>query len=396
MSTTDPRCRSATARLLMRCGGLLGLWLVLRLGLLYAGGAWPSAHQVTVGSHRVAALETSPVEASAPDPLLVVAHGGLASKETLLGLCWEARARGARCWTVDALGHGQSDPLPLQHTRAAMRAALHVEQGTKAGLADTAFIGHSMGAALGVGTEYPCGRAVAIGHHSPCAPDRQIFGDLHRQWGLSSAFYLPISHVLEPWTPSVLAAAVDRALPSLKTPGTQPRIARRVALAWGSLLLAAAVGVVLARVVRTHAPRILRGVLGAGVLYALLSLGAWRTLWWLVPTQRTDALLIGGLLALTLGLGWGLRVLGLMRPVWGVLLACGLTESAAVLCAWAHPSEAMRSLLILPVGLLLPVMAFAALCERLSRGPDPADSLEAALFCTTLLATCLALLVPGV
>lgn len=153
---------SASQPLLRARGLLLGtsalavLWLGLRLLLLWSGGQLGECARFRFGQSEVAAIIVPGKGAGGERPLLIAAHGGLAAKETLLGLCWEAAQRGADCVTLDALGHGDSNSLPTRNTIAAMRRALHVEHALGVGSERVYFIGHSMGAYLGCGAVFPC------------------------------------------------------------------------------------------------------------------------------------------------------------------------------------------------------------------------------------------------
>lgn len=385
--------------LLLGAGALAVLWLGLRLLLLWSGGQLGESVRFQLGQSEVAAIMVVGKGAGGERPLLIAAHGGLATKETLLGLCWEAAQRGADCVTVDALGHGDSSPLPTRNTIAAMRRALHVEQALGVGSGRVYFIGHSMGAYLGCGAVFPCEHSVAIGQPVACEDDRIIRSNLHHQLGLPASFYLPISHVLEPWTPAVIEGAIERVLPLRKDSGlregARARIATRVALAWTSLLALAAAGVLLARGVRAQRrlPPALRGVLGAAAVFGALMVASWRTIWWLVPLQRTDLLIVTPLVGAAFAISSIGRQLRLRQPRSGVLLGAMLTEGAAVCCFVAFPVAPLRGLLILPLALLIPVALVVGLCERLSRSQG--DSVEAALFTTLMLSSFLSLLVPG-
>lgn len=333
---------------------------------------------------------------AAPRPLLIAGHGGLATKETLLGLCWEATERGADCVTLDALGHGASSPVPIRNTIAAMRGALHIERSLGIGQERTYFVGHSMGAYLGCGEAFSCSHCVAIGQSVPCEQHRMVRGRIHEQLGLPPAFYLPVSHVLEPWTPSIIEAAVDRVLPLPKPKGAAGRITAKIALAWGSFAVMMCLGLLLARSVRQRVriPAPLRGLLAAAALFSCLAVGGFRTLWWLVPLQRTDLLIVlPVVLAAALAAQLG-RWIGIRHPRWGLIIAALLAEAAAVLCYVVFPVIPLRGLLRLPIGLLVPLIIAVPIWEKLSRHTD--DSMESSLFAASLLGTFLALLIPGI
>ena len=74
------------------------------------------------------------------------------------------------------------------------------------------------------------------GSSPPCEPPRGST-DGFAAAGLSAAFYLPVSHVLRPWTPSVIETAIDRALPLAKPRGDAAHQHADYALAWGSLVV---------------------------------------------------------------------------------------------------------------------------------------------------------------
>ncbi len=137
--------------------------------------------------------------------------------------------------------------LPEKDVGGAMRRALRVD-GVLGPYADVRYVGHSMGAYLGSGTLYPCQRSVSIGQRVPCDARRIVWGDAHRALGLPDTFYLPVSHVLEPWTPSVVCEAVSRLLPT--TRGARSPVVTRIALAWGSVGAMMIFGVLLAKQVR--------------------------------------------------------------------------------------------------------------------------------------------------
>lgn len=388
--------RPSIPKPLLVCVPLFALWLALRIGLALCGAPLGESISFQIDDQHVAqGLLFRSDKGAGSHPLLIAAHGGLATKETLLGLCWEAASRGADCVTLDELGHGASSPVPIHKTIAAMRAALHVERQLGYSIDNTYFIGHSMGAYLGCGSAFSCSHCVAIGQSVPCEDRRMVYGQVHKQLGLPAAMYLPVSHVLEPWTPSVIATALDRGLPLTGPSGATQRITLRIALAGGSFAVLLSVGVLLARCVRHRVslPGPIRGVLAAVVLLSVLAVGSYRTLWWLLPFQRTDLLIILPLL----GAVWLLTVLGrwlgLRGSLSGVLLAALAAELAALLCYWVFPALPLRGLLRLPLGLLLPLIILVMTWDKLSRKTD--DSIESALFAASLLGTFLALLIPG-
>ncbi len=373
---------------------LAATWIVFRALLVAHGGEIGEARELSVAGHRVAALLFRGDVRSRT--LVVVVHGGLATKETLVPLCWEVRRRGADCVAVDALGHGGSSALPPRNTLEEVRRALRVDRAL-GGYDDVRFAGHSMGAYLGCGAVFPCERSVSIGQVVSCAPSRMVFGSVHRTLGLPDVFYLPVSHVLEPWTPSVIDAAADKLLPGTGTRGTgTPAVARDVVLAWTSLAVMIALGLVVARRVRSAsmASPTVRAFAAAGIVWTALVVGATRTLWMLVPTQLGDVAIMGAVVAASLGLVSVLRAAGARHPLTGVVGAWIASEIVAI-TAWAlcHTPVVNHLVILLPL-LNVPLGAVVGTWERLSRGADH-DTLASAAFVAAIHGGFLALLLPA-
>lgn len=368
--------------------GLVVAWLALRLALLATGAELGEARTLALGPNRVAVLL---FQGRTPaTTLLVVTHGGLASKESVLAVCWEARRRGADCVAVDALGHGASSAQPPNDTVAAMRAALAV--GPLLGSYRTVrFLGHSMGAVLGRGQRYACAQSVALGQETQCADDRVVWGTLHRTLGLSQQWYL-LAHVLESWTPWVIERALDRVLPKA-TPGPLPV---QIALSWSSLALATAAGVALAAAFRRRCAwsPALRGLTAGAIVWAALDLGAWRTLWFLTPTQASDLLVVGMTCLACLILAMLVRLTGMRRALLGNCLASLVALAVAAGLFLTFRTRALGGLLVLLPLMTIPLVPWVWLWERCSRSPR-SDVVESAMFTSTLLACFVALLLPG-
>lgn len=325
--------------------------------------------------------------------LVVTSHGGLASKETVLPICWEARRRGADCVAVDALGHGASARLPrVEDEVPVMRAALRVDRAVGA-YREVRYVGHSMGGWLGAGGSYPCDRAISIGNETECAEGRVVRGSIHRALGLGDGFYLPVSHVAEPWTPSVVRAALDRTLPGTSA---SARLTLQIALAWAGVYAALAFGVLVAKRVReTSLPPAARGLLAGAVVWTALAIGAYRTTWFLFPTQLGDLAPILVTTLLGVGAAEGLHRLGVQRGV--VAIAAFTSEAVAVTTVGVVQLPLIGNLLALVPILNVPLVALAALGERLSRGGRgrAVDVRESAAFACLLLGTAIALLSPA-
>jgi pimeloyl-ACP methyl ester carboxylesterase len=369
---------------------LVVAWLALRAALVYAGGELGSEVTLRSAGSDVAALSYR--GESRASTLLVVAHGGLASKETLASLCWEARARGADCIAIDLLGHGESSPIPRPGSWIAMRDALRADRTpTGGGYARVRFIGHSLGAALGCGGAFRCEECASMGQAVPCP--NVVWGSVHRALGLPQSWYL-LSHVLEPWTPAVVDGAVGEALGQV--PGARSRIALRIALAWASLAFVVAAGVLVAQVVRAS-PRgapWMRSAAAAAVLWCALSLGAWRILWFTVPTQASDLVWMAAVVGGALLAARAASAVGMRRPIFGWALAMLAVEIAAVAAYAVFPVDRIRHLLLLPPILLVPLCLVVWIGDAATRAPGDAVT-ESAVFSASLLGAFLALLVPS-
>jgi pimeloyl-ACP methyl ester carboxylesterase len=368
---------------------LVVLWLGLRGALALSGGEVGSPVTLHMAGGEVAALS---YRGAAPAPtLLVVAHGGLASKETLASLCWEARARGADCVAVDLLGHGGSSAIPRRDSLATMREALRADRASGLQHARVRFIGHSLGAALGCGAAFRCDECAAMGQPVDCP--NVFWGSVHRALGLPQSWYL-LSHVLEPWTPEVVDRAVGATLGAV--PGSRPRIALRIALAWASLVFVVAAGAVVAREVRASSRGVpwMRSAAAAAVLWFALSIGAWHILWFTVPTQASDLVWMGAVIGGASLTAWAARAVGIERPWVGVALAMIAVEAVAVAAYVTFPVVPLRGLLVLPPILLAPVGLTVWVVEAATRAPR-STAVESAVFSACLLGASLALLLPA-
>jgi hypothetical protein len=357
-----------------------------------AGGELGQSATVSVGPHAVAVLWFR--DAVPRDTLLVVAHGGLASKETLSAVCWEARRRGADCVAVDALGHGASSAQPALGTIAAMREALRVDRSVRPAYLQVAFLGHSMGAFLGRGHSFSCGQSVALGQGTDCDDDRVVWGTLHRTLGLPAGAYL-LAHVLESWTPWVIRAALDHVLPIRSPP--PDRLALGIALAWLSLGAALGAGLSAAAWIRQTdwlRSAAARGALASGALWLALAIGGWRTLWFLWPTQPLDLLIVALAIAPTLLITRVAQALTSAGPRTGTTVASLIVLALASVLFVTYRGRAFGGLLVLLPCMTIALWPVVALLERTSR-PAREDAAESAVFVGGTLGLFLALLVPG-
>lgn len=247
-----------------------------------------------------------------------------------------------------------------------------------------------MGAYLGRGHGFPCETSFALGQTTICQDDRVVWGTLHRTLGLSGDAYL-LAHVLESWTPWVVLHALDRTLGPARGPS---HLGALIALAWISFAIAIAIGVLVARTIRSRStwPPLLRGLIGAGALWCALAFGGWRALWWLVPTQRTDPAVVTCTLTIALTLTALTRRL---RPRARLGLFFG--AMSALIVAYGlflmYRGRAMGGLMMLLVAMPLPLVPWVWLWHRLSRVHH--DELESAAFTALLLSLFVALLLPA-
>jgi pimeloyl-ACP methyl ester carboxylesterase len=370
---------------------LLVAWLALRIVLLVMGGGSGRFVSLPVGEHRLAGLYFRGEKPAAT--LLVAGHGAIASKETLLPICWEARRRGVDCLTVDHLGHGQSSPMPRQGTYDAMRASLALAVKSLGVPEETrvVFVGHSLGAVLGCGHAAPCERSVAIGQRTACGPAHEVWGRVHRFFGLADSYYA-LSHTLEPWTPRVVHDAVDEVTPHDEH-GTI-RVAVMVTLAWASFTCAALAALSFARGVRAWPLRPeLRALAAAMIVWAGLILGSLRTLWFTLPVQPGDGWIMAIVVGASLGLGALARLLGISGTWWGSVVSFLVAETVMIGISLLFPVPEFKHLMAIPVGLLPVPCFFAAVAERLTR--KDRGLLEATVFASVVSAPFVALLVPA-
>lgn len=365
------------------------MWLVLRSLLLATGAELGEARTLEIDGRQVTVLFFRGAE---PAPTLLVAtHGGLSSKESVLAVCWAARRRGADCVAVDALGHGGSSAQPDVFTVRLMREAMRVAPGL-GHYENVRFLGHSMGAYLGRGTPYPCGESVALGQTTDCDDDRVVWGTLHRTLGLSEDWYL-LSHVLESWTPWVVERALDLVLPKAPAPSS---ISLQIALMWLSFAVAVAAGVAFARAFRAAAtwPPALRGLGGAVIVWTALDVGAWRNLWFLTPTQASDFVVLGLVLAGSLVLALLMRLFGGRSPLVGAWLGTLFPFGAALALFVTFRSREMGGLMALLPLMSIPLIPWVWLWERASRAPR-GELVESCVFVAALLTAFVTLLLPA-
>jgi hypothetical protein len=205
---------------------------------------------------------------------------------------------------------------------------------------------------------------------------------------------MPVSHVLESWTPSAVDEALDRVLGP--APGARARIGLTVALAWASCASMVGLGLVAAAALRksAHLPPAARGLAAAAAVWGALALGAWRALWFLPPTQLSDAVLIGPTVAAALAAAAALRALGRRGAFAGVGIAAFVAGAASAVAFVAYPHRELAGLVALLPALNVPLAFAVAAGERVTR-PRGADAVEGAAFAAALLATCQALLLPA-
>jgi len=222
--------------------------------------------------------------APGPHPVVLLAHGVTASKETLFRPGEALAAAGFDCYTVDLAGHGESR---LRFSQSELLQQL--DRVTKAIGPVDVFIGHSMGAGVGaagvqMGTIHPklfvaIGANVDLGEGAP--PLLLLtgkFDELVNLAGLKarSDARLVVSpwsdHALEVWDPILVNTAVATACGAVgKTPPPVPRF-WLLRLAGVVLGMIGALGLIWLLPESSGPLARIRGLLVSGLLIATIAL----------------------------------------------------------------------------------------------------------------------------
>ena len=294
-------------------------WTAIALACLATGGVLSHCieRDVQVASVTLAGgtpvLKFLPAHAKAP-PVVLLAHGVTASKEALFRLGEALAAAGFACYAVDLPGHGQS-PKPFYFSQAHNMQTLE-DVARAIGPVDI-FAGHSMGGGAGMAAVRDGGLHprlfIAIGCLPPLAEDLPPLFLLEGEYDeailqhtrASGRWSIPLSpsqfeevfptaqlgartdvrlalvswcdHLLEPFHPGVVNAAVDAACAAVgKSPPAAPtrwlwRLAGMV-IGWlGALGLMLQLPALPRRLMWLRGPL----VSGIGVVTAILTMSTW-------------------------------------------------------------------------------------------------------------------------
>lgn len=269
--------------------------LCLLTGIAFSQRVEPGVRvQKLMLASNTPALRLSPATPG-PHPVALVAHGNGASKEMLFRYCEALAAAGFDCFSVDQAGYGAS-PLPVSLTNV----EFNLRDAERALGAVDVFVGHSMGGEIGAWTVrraafHPklfvgVGDPARLGQHGP---------PLLLLGGLFEEFFRPArlraradaqvvispwsDHLLEPYDPVLVNAAVKAASAAVGKPAPAAPTAWHWRLAGLVLALAGALDWML-YLPELH-PRLarIRRFLVPCVLLLTLVLTLWP--WWGVTSQ---------------------------------------------------------------------------------------------------------------
>ena len=271
-----------------------------------------------------------------PHPIALLAHGNAASKEMLFRLGEALAAAGFDCYSVDQAGFGAS-PLPVSLTNV----EFDLQDAERALGTIDVFMGHSMGGEIGAWTVRKAaihpklfvalGDPARLGEHGPpLLLLGGLFEELVRPSRLrtGTAAQVVISpwsdHLLEPYDPVLVNAAVKAACAAVGQPVPATPTAWRLRLAGFVLGMVGAFGLML-YLPELH-PRLgrLRAFLVPGILLLALCLTGWP--WWGMTThlRRVPAHLLAlAIVWLALLVAARLRVPRWSLPVVTGILALG-------------------------------------------------------------------------
>jgi hypothetical protein len=283
------------------------------------------------------ALRLFPATAG-PNPIALLAHGCVGSKENLFRFGEALAAAGFDCYSVDQAGHGES-PQPCSVTNLELKPK---ELERALGAVDV-YIGHSMGGGVGQWSVtkdgfHPklfigMGAPVELGEHGP---------SLLLLGGFFEEFFRPAQlrahtnaqvvispwsdHILEMYDPVLARAAVTAACATIGKPVPAAPTAWRWRFA-GLVLGMAGALVLMFRLPELH-PRLarIRGFIVPAVLLiaVILTMGTWVTV---TPQLRRIPLQLVLLVVIWLALA-GLRRLRL--PRWSLAVVTGILALGCV------------------------------------------------------------------
>ena len=251
------------------------------------------------------------VTAGETHELLVVAHGGLTNRTSMMAFCYEANARGADCLSLDLLGHGASKGYITDFREpgcAETRGVLHdaLEDARILGVqgrhySKIGYVGHSLGAALLC--EMGTNNAAYVGQFCAANPGRVVRApsELELPFG---KYNLPpaVSHVLEPWTPVVIDRAVNVTMGSLsRTGGPRQQLTALlplVSLVGGFMFATWLASRIVEGINDVEMPvpqwrQVIGGIFAGEVFIVVFAVCGFRTMWFPGPVQGSDAALFG-------------------------------------------------------------------------------------------------------
>jgi pimeloyl-ACP methyl ester carboxylesterase len=312
-----------------------------------------------------------------PHPIVLLAHGGGASKEMLFRFGEALAAAGFDCYSVDQAGYGES-PLPCS---LAIRRLNFLEASRALGEVDV-FIGYSMGCGTGSWSVREAGfrpklfigvgNTATLGNDGP--PALLLFGRFE-EFGIPAQTNAQVvispwsDHALEPFDPVLVNAAVQAACATAGKPAPAAPTAWRWRLA-GLVLGITGAFILMFRLPELH-PRLARTrrliVPAILIIAMILTMGTWIGM---TPQLRR----IPQQFVLLVLIWMALAGLGRLRlPRWSLPVATGILAIACGLVLFGLPlayekgivlSGALMSIMVMTTVLLLPSMLVGRIAAR--------------------------------
>jgi pimeloyl-ACP methyl ester carboxylesterase len=307
-----------------------------------------------------------------PHPIVLLAHGGGASKEMLFRFGEALAAAGFDCYSVDQAGYGES---PQSYSRANVRHYF-VEAERALGEVDV-FIGYSMGCGTGSWSVREAGfrpklfigvgNTATLGEHGP--PALLLFGRFE-EFGIPAQTNAQVvtspwsDHALEPFDPVLVNAAVKAACDTVGKPVPAPPTAWRWRFA-GLVLGIAGALVLIFRLPELH-PRLARArrfIVPAVLLIAIiLTMGTWVSM---TPQLRRIPLQLVLFVFIWLALA-GLSRLRL--PRWSLPVVTGILAIACGLVLFGLPLAYVKGIWLSGVLMTILVMITVSMLPSLLIG----------------------------
>jgi pimeloyl-ACP methyl ester carboxylesterase len=307
-----------------------------------------------------------------PHPIVLLAHGGGASKEMLFRFGEALAAAGFDCYSMDQAGYGES---PQSYSRANVRHYF-VEAERALGEVDV-FIGYSMGCGTGSWSVREAGfrpklfigvgNTATLGEHGP--PALLLFGRFE-EFGIPAQTNAQVvispwsDHALEPFDPVLVNAAVKAACDTVGKPVPAPPTAWRWRFA-GLVLGIAGALVLIFRLPELH-PRLARArrfIVPAVLLIAIiLTMGTWVSM---TPQLRRIPLQLVLFVFIWLALA-GLSRLRL--PRWSLPVVTGILAIACGLVLFGLPLAYVKGIWLSGVLMTILVMITVSMLPSLLIG----------------------------